>query len=57
VQLNVSGGLGFYAVQYSTDLKQWQPLTNFYMGLGTFTFTDTNGLGAAYYRAVQVPPP
>ena len=56
-KLNVTGGFGYYTVQYSTDLKHWQPLMNFYLGQNSWTFTDTNGLPAAFYRAIQVPPP
>ena len=55
LELNLSGGFGQYAVESSTDLAQWQTLTNFYLGQGSFTFTDGRGLPGAYYRAVLLP--
>ncbi len=56
-QLKVSGGFGWYIIQYSTDLRQWQTLTTFYLGMPSVSFTDTNSLSSAFYRAVQVRPP
>jgi hypothetical protein len=55
--LTVAGGFGWYSVEYSTDLKQWQTLTNFYLGQSVWQFIDTNGLPAAFYRAIQTRPP
>jgi hypothetical protein len=57
LQLNLAGGFGSYAVQFSTDLKQWQTFTNFYLGQSSFLFLDPSGLPSAYYRAILMPSP
>ncbi len=49
--------VGWYNLQWSTDLRQWRTLSSFYLDGPSFSFIDTNGLPTAFYRAVQVPPP
>lgn len=57
VQLTVTGGLGNYQIQVSTNLVQWQSRTNFTMTGPTYQYTDTRAAAArqGFYRAVLVP--
>ncbi len=55
VQMNIAGGFGSYAIQYSSNCTQWATFTNFYLGQSNFTFTDSRGLPMGYYRGVLMP--
>jgi len=58
LQLRIQGFSGTnYAVQVSTDLRQWTPLTNQPDATGSFSIRllDPAGRPAQFYRAVQSP--
>lgn len=57
LQLNVTGGPGSYAVQYSTNLLQWQTLTNFTMSGSSFQCRDGSERKKVFYRAVLLSSP
>ncbi len=56
LQLNGVPGAG-YAVQSSTDLQRWTPLTNLVLSAGSIRWTQPVVLSRQFYRAVRLDPP